>query len=319
MNTEPSLKLIRYQPSMREEWNKFLATTRNGVFLFDRNYMEYHADRFVDHSLCAYDGQRLLALLPATESNGGLVSHGGLTFGGFLTDDRMHAGKMLPLFEMLREYLRNHQLERLVYKAIPHIYHRVPSEEDLYALFLHDAKLIRRDLSSTIAMSDRVEYAKGRRGSTKKARAAGLPVEESSDFANFMALEAEQLGRKYGVKPTHTGEELLLLAARFPQNIRLFVSRPAGELLGGVVVYVSARVVHSQYIATSDRGRELGALDRIIDHLLNEVFPSKMYFDFGISTEQAGRYLNPGLVANKESYGARGITCDFYELKAMRE
>jgi hypothetical protein len=263
------IRVKRYAAEDRGDWNGFLDRARNGVFLFHRDYMEYHADRFRDHSLLFFDDDRLLALLPASERDGVLSSHGGLTFGGVLSDGKMRTPRMLDLFGHLLDYARGQGFRRLVYKAVPHIYHRVPTEEDLYAL---------------------------------------------PEIARFMAIEEANLQEKYGVKPTHTAAELQLLADRFPDNIKLFAAHRGEDMLGGVVVYESRRVAHTQYIATTTAGRELGALDFILDHLLNEVFADIAYFDFGISTEDAGRILNVGLIENKESYGARAVAYDFYEL-----
>ena len=180
---------------------------------------------------------------------------------------------------------------------------------------IQGARLVRRDVSATIDLRDRTAYAKGRRWSIAKATSNGLDVAESRDFKAFMVLEEAQLMEKFGVKPTHTGEEMELLASRFPRNIRLFTARKSEELLGGVLVYESAMVAHAQYIGASDAGRELGALDAILHRLLTETYAaSHPYFDFGISTEQGGRYLNAGLMENKESYGARATVHDFYEL-----
>src|SRR5207248_4078462 len=289
----------------------------NGVFLFRRGYVDHHADRFADHSLLFWVEDRLAAVMPASERDGVLTSHGGLTFGGVVSDRRMKTATMLELFAAMREYLRERGLSRLVYKAVPHIYHQVPAEEDLYALFAHGARLVRRDVSSTIDLRERVELSKGRKWGAGRARANGLEVAASTDFAAFMAIEEENLRTKYGVRPTHTAAELALLAGRFPENVVLFAASRSGRLLGGVVVYVSARVAHAQYIAATDEGRELGCLDAVMDELLNRVYPGRVaYFDFGISTEKGGTYLNHGLIANKESYGARATVYDFYELPA---
>ena len=59
--------------------------------------------------------------------------------------------------------------------------------------------------------------------------------------------------------------------------------------------------------------REWGSIHSASD-LLNEVYHDRAYFDFGISTEDEGRTLNEGLIANKESYGARAIVYERYEL-----
>jgi hypothetical protein len=226
----------------------------------------------------------------------------------------MRTATMLRLFEELKGFLRRAGVSRLVYKAIPHIYHRVPAEEDLYALNRLGARLVRRDVSCTIRMAERLPLAKGRKWTARKTQTAGLEVGESRDFRAFMAVEEEHLRAKYGTRPTHTAAELEMLAGRFPENIRLFAARRAGELLAGVVVYQSCRVAHTQYIAATAEGFAAGATDAIFHYLFEEVYPGIAYFDFGISTEDEGRYLNVGLIENKESYGARAVCHDFYEL-----
>jgi hypothetical protein len=307
------IRVVRYQPEHAAVWDQFVERSRNGVFLFRRGYMDYHADRFADGSLLFYEGDKLAAVMPASVRDGVLSSHGGLTFGGVVSDERMRTPKMLELFEALRGYLRGNGVVRAVYKAVPHIYHRMPAEEDLYALARHGGKLVRRDVSSTIRLGRRAEPTKGRKWGLRKARANAIEVQESGDFQAFMAIEEEHLRKKYGVRPTHTAAELELLAGRFPDNIRLFTATRAERLLGGVVIYRSERVAHAQYIAANDEGRELGCLDVLVDRLLNEVYADVPYFDFGISTEDGGRYLNLGLIDNKESYGARAVCYDFYE------
>jgi hypothetical protein len=307
------IRVVRYQPEHAALWDPFVERSRNGVFLFRRGYMDYHADRFADFSLLFFEGDKLAAVMPASVRDGILSSHGGLTFGGVVSDERMRTPKMLELFEALRDYLRGHGVVRVVYKAVPHIYHRMPAEEDLYGLVRYGGRLVRRDVSSTIRVGERAEPTKGRKWGLRKARANGLDVQAGGDFHAFMAIEEEHLHKKYGVRPTHTAGELELLARRFPDNIRLFTASRGGRLLGGVVVYRSERVAHAQYIAATDEGRELGCLDVLVDRLLSETYADVPYFDFGISTEDGGRHLNVGLIDNKESYGARAVCYDFYE------
>lgn len=308
----------RYEQGRADEWNRFVAQAKNGVFLFDRRYMDYHADRFRDHSLLFYDGDTLVGLLPASERGDALVSHGGLTYGGVITGRRMTTPVMLAIFDGIRGHLREHGLQRLVYKALPHIYHDVPAEEDLYALFRSDARLVRRDVSSTILMADRVPVTKGRKSSVGAARKQGLVVRRSEDFHAFMAVEEEHLARRYGVKPVHTGDEMTMLAGRFPEAIKLFAAMRGDALLGGIVIYESRQVAHAQYIAATDEGKQAGALDLVMDHLLGTEYAGKRFFDFGISTEEGGRVLNTGLVSYKESYGARATVYDVYEVDAAR-
>lgn len=308
------LRVERYESRLQKDWDEFVARSKNGVFLFYRSYLEYHADRFADHSLLFFDDSRLLALLPANRRGNVLASHGGLTFGGFVTDDKMKTPIMLELFDALQQHCRRESIERVIYKPVPHIYHRLSAEEDLYALFVRDGRLVRRDVSSTVVVRERPGLSKGRKWAVKRAKAHGVEVRLSADIEGFMAIEEENLRTKYGVKPTHSAAELRLLAERHPDHIKLFGAYRGETLLGGIVVYENLHVVHAQYIATTPEGREIAALDCIVDGLLNEVYADKTYFDFGISTEDNGRKLNVGLIENKESYGARAVAYDCYEL-----
>jgi hypothetical protein len=295
-------------------WNGFVTGAKNGTFLFDRRYMDYHADRFTDASLLFHDEGKLVAVMPASMSGQLVTSHAGLTFGGIVSGAAMSAGGMLEVFDVLLRELRERSVRKLIYKAIPHIYHRIPAEEDLYALFRFGATLVRRDVSTGIRAGAAVRYTERRRRCVSRGRKAALQVERSRDFAAFMAVEEEVLAERHGVRPVHTPEEMELLAGRFPDNIKLYVIREPEGIIAGVIIYESDRVAHVQYIGATERGRELCAQDVLLDHLLRHEFTAKPWFDFGISTEQQGRYLNLGLSENKESWGGRAVVYDHYEL-----
>src|SRR4051812_21049879 len=116
-----SIGVIKYEAGRKSAWDDFVDRSKNGVFLFQRDYVEYHADRFPDHSLMFYDDRgQLIALLPATVSGDVLSSHNGLTFGGVVSDCNMRVGLMLEVFVAARDYLRKHGIAKLIYKAVPH-------------------------------------------------------------------------------------------------------------------------------------------------------------------------------------------------------
>ena len=309
---------VRYAASHKSEWDEFVARSKNGTFLFRRDYLEYHADRFSDHSLLFYQEQRLIALLPAAERGGVLSSHGGLTYGGVVTDAAMTVDRMLEVFSTLRTALLGLGAERVTYKPVPHIYHRIAAEEDLYALFRCGGRLVRRDASCSLVPAAATPLSKGRKWAITRAKRAGLEVRRSWDFASFMAIESELLRQKYGVMPVHTTAEIETLAGRFPDNIQLFAAYDGERMLAGVLVYESDRVAHAQYIASTEEGRERFALDATLHYLLAERYAAKPIFDFGISTEKQGTYLNVGLARNKESWGGRTTVYDEYELDLLQ-
>jgi hypothetical protein len=309
-----TLELRPYTPSCRALWDAFVRRSKNGLFLFYRGYMDYHSDRFQDCSLMVFGDDQLLAVIPANRQGGDFVSHGGLTFGSVIVDDHMNAAIMLHVFQKLVAYLGELGITRMVYKPVPHIYHRLPAEEDLYALFVNEARLLRRDVSTTIAQPHRLTYSKGRKWSINKARKAGLTVQPSSDFDTFMGIEEYVLRRYHGKTPVHSASEIGMLAERFPDHIKLFGAYRQSDMLAGVVIYENEMVAHTQYIAVSDEGRDLGAGDLVLDELINQFYHEKPYFDFGISTENEGRFLNVGLAQYKENFGGRSTVYDCYEV-----
>ena len=94
-------EIRRYTPDKADEWNRFVVQSKNGTFLFDRRFMDYHADRFTDASLMVYRGQSLYALLPANVKGNVLTSHGGLTYGGLVMSDRCSAHGVLETFSAI--------------------------------------------------------------------------------------------------------------------------------------------------------------------------------------------------------------------------
>ena len=315
-----SIEIIQYNDLRKEEWDSFVKTSKNGTFLFERDYMDYHKERFTDVSLMIYCENRLCAVFPATlhEEKDAVVSHGGLTYGSIIIDTEATSTLVLEFFSSIIEHYRNNSnAKKITYRTIPYIYHQYPCEEDLYALFRLDARLTERKISSTIKLSDALPF-KGRRKMTA-AKTAQLRIVEDCNYAAFWNVLTERLQDKYDVTPVHCLGEIELLHSRFPDNIKLFrVTDLDDTTLGGVVVYIMKNVAHLQYIGTTDAGRKIGVMDHLYTYLIKERFANMEYLDFGISTEQGGHILNEGLIANKERFGGRAIMYDAYEITIER-
>lgn len=307
-------EIRRYTLELADEWNQFVAKSKNGTFLFDRRYMDYHADRFNDYSLLFYIGDRLLAVLPAHASDGTLYSHNGLTYGGLVMSSCLTVVQTMNLFRELNEQLRQEGFRHVCYKCIPWIYHRLSSDEDIYALF-HEchARIMARDFATNVFLSGEMRWERVRRRGILRAQKAGVSVERSDNYAPFWDVLTKNLHTKYGVMPVHTLPEIELLHSRFPQNIQLYQAVKDGEVLGGVVLYVSHQVVHVQYSSATSVGKKLGVIDLLYERIFSD-YRNYPYFDFGRSTEHPdGSGLNEKLVFQKEGFGGRGLCYDIYE------
>ena len=289
-------------------WDSFCVNSKNPLFMFERNFMEYHKDRFIDHSLLFYDDGELIALLPMNEAEGALCSHAGLTYGGFITNEKMKQHTMNDCFDALVEYARENGFSSILYKAIPHIYHEQPAEEDRYALFRHHASVAKIEPATVVNLNAPLKMPKGRKAQISRAKREGVEVRElfeEKDFHAFMALENSVLGKYHNAKAVHSGEEMYLLYSCFPDKIHLYGAFLNEEMIAGSVIYEYGQMVHTTYLAASDIARTIGALDLTISVMLQRFKGNKLWFDFGISSENGGQYMNEGLISQKEGFGGR--------------
>ena len=298
----------------KEVWNQFVKTSKQGTFLLDRSYMDYHSDRFADHSLLIYRQDKLYALLPANERDHTLYSHQGLTYAGLLTSAKATTEDICQVFIAINAYLKSAGFQKVIYKAIPWIYHQIPAEEDLYAIVKEcHAHIAVRNIASVIDMSHSLKWRRDRHYGANKAATNGITIEESQDFPTFWQILEDNLMLTYQAKPVHSLEEILLLKSRFPKQIRLYVAKQEEDVLGGTLLYLTPQVVHAQYISATPQGKHNHAIDAIFRKLLKEEYRDCQFFDFGTSNEDGGKVLNTSLIYQKEGFGGRGVVYDTYE------
>lgn len=311
-----TLSVSRYDASRKSEWDRFVACGKNATFMFQRDYMDYHADRFEDFSLVVRRGSQIVGVLPACLSRDTVVSHAGLTYGGFVLP---RDGTLVAAIEVVHAvllYLEAQSVKQLIYKRIPSFYNTLPDGEIDYALFLLEARLTRRDCSVVIAAADRLPVSRGRKSKINKGRRASLSLVEEAGFSRFWREVLEpRLWERFGVRPVHSVEEISHLAACLPQHVKQFSAYNGDTIVAGITIYETPTVAHAQYIATTAEGEGLCALDCLFDWLISDRYRDKAFFDFGICNEDEGRVLNHGLLRFKEGFGGRVVPHDFYTIE----
>jgi hypothetical protein len=299
-------------------WDGFCAGAHNATFLHTRRFLSYHGERFVDRSIVVEDNGRIVGLLPGAlhpQDDTVFVSHPGASYGGMVHQGALRGAPMIEALQTAARLARRTGARKLHYKALPHIYHRSPAQDDLYALQRLGARRYRCDLSATIDLQSPLPRSERRRRALKKAEKAGLALARGSEFAGALWTVLEgNLARKHGVGPTHTVTEIRMLADRFPDQIDFVVARLQDEVVAGVVLFRCGPTVHAQYIAANDIGHEHNALDAVFASCIDRAASSARYFDFGISTEAQGTVLNEGLFRFKSEFGGAGVVHEFYEL-----
>ncbi len=315
------IEIKKYTEDLKEGWNFFLNVSKNPSFLFDRNFMDYHSDRYKDYSLLAFIDTNLVAILPANFDSGKLISHQGLSYGGLIFKNELRLSEIAEIVKAVLFYLNTNGIDSWILKLIPRMYNLRPSDELDWVLFKLSAKLYRRDTALVIDNNaEPINYQERRKRSIKKALKLDINIKAgNSEFDPFWdQILVPNLLSKHGVKPVHSIEEIKLLASRFPENIKQYNIYLKTKIVAGCTIFLNKNVAHAQYISGSNEGRDSGCLDYLFDHLIKNEFSSYRYFDFGICNEQDGQFINKGLLDWKEGFGARTIIHEFYEIDTNR-
>lgn len=315
-----SFTVVSYQPTDFERWNAFIRHAKNSTFLFHRDFLSYHKQRFEDASVMIYEKDALIAVFPANFRDEMVVSHEGLSYGGLVCLKEIRLNTYLGIWEAVLRYYQALGIRRIRIKSLPSIYSNYRSDELGYVIFLLEGVCYRKDVLLVVNQANRLKISNNRKRSIDKGFQEGFYVEENDDFELFWSQILEpNLLEKHGVRPVHSVEDMRLLKQRFPKEIRLFNAYAAdGTLAAGVVVFKTDRVAHLQYISGTPAWNAKGAVDWLHHYLMEVVFRETPYFDFGSCNELEGRKLNGGLLHWKEGFGARTVVQEFYELEVER-
>lgn len=308
--------IIKYTSAYLKEWNGFVAKSKNGTFLFQRDFMEYHSDRFQDFSLLIFDGNKLIALIPANRVENVLHSHQGLTYGGLVLIESIGAEKVELIFNSILHFLKENDIDVLKIKQPVSIYHKEPAFELDYVLFKNEAKLYRRDMNLAIDFLKPLNISKSKLKHFRRISTLGLEIRKDNDFDNFWdKVLIPRLSERHNTKPVHTKEEIQLLHSRFPDNIIQYNVYSNDSIIAGITLFYFGNVVKSQYGATTAEGEKLRALDYLFINLIYAFKDKVHYFDMGIVNENEGRTYNTGLLKQKEELGCSVYAQDFYEVQ----
>lgn len=301
-------------------WDELVAESWNGTFLLTRRYLSCFADRFTDTSLVLEDGRgRLIGVFPAAvhASDPAMIeSHPAVGYGGVIHGRRLRGTAIIAALEAIAERYYHDGRRALRYKPVPGVYHRVPSEDDLYALFRLGAVRSRCDVASVADTSGDLQARGRRRRSLRKAERAAIEVDRGPAYLEpLWHLVSDRLAEKYQAEPLHDLPELLRVQSRFPAQVVCVAGLLGGEVVAGVVLYRTGQVDHAQYVGADDRGYRSSALDIVFRECLVDCRRHGVrYFSFGNSTLYGGRVFNETLFAFKSEFGAGVVVHECYDL-----
>lgn len=127
-------QLIKYNDSLKNDWDTLVQHSPNSTLLHFRDFMEYHKDRFEDASYLLMKNDVLVAIFPGSKHDDVFTSHAGLTYGGIVISENLPSVEIIYFLELLVEAISKEGFKTFVYKQMPYIYHKDCASIDEYAL-----------------------------------------------------------------------------------------------------------------------------------------------------------------------------------------
>jgi len=307
MTCSADVRIERYDSHRHAIWDDFVRGSRNGHFMLQRAYMDYHAHRFADESLLFFRGDRLVAALPAHRCDGTLASHTGLPFAGLIVGPRTVHSDVRAVFDALGDYMSTNHLTRFTCTPTPVWYHSTPFEDDIYVLYALGARCTRMKLSAGFpGAAPPCRSAQTAKELRRLERKYACVFREIDDVAAFWPPLERFLCEYHGVRPVHTTQEMALLKSRFPREIRMVVAEAGGEVVAGLLIYLTGRVQRSQYVFRCGGDDRARISSRLILHVASHPEYQRAWHDLGTSVNPLTGQIDAGILLNKEITGARG-------------
>jgi len=295
------IEIIPYENRFKNDWDIFVDKAKNSTFLFRRDFIEYHNDKFDDFSLIFYINHQIHALLPGNKVENTLYSHQGLTYGGLIVDNNICKNGYFQLYDALKSFLEQKNFSSFVLKQQLSIY---DVEISSWANQYFD-KILKKEMNLTADLLN-LRISKSKLKHYRKSEKRNFEIKKETDFSSFwLNVLQPLLWEKYKTKPVHSLKEIQYLKNKFPENIHQYSLYFDDKIIAGITLFVTDKVVKSQYGAATDLGKELRAIDYLFIYLLHFYKDlNYYYFDMGTVTNPIFKdNINAGLLQQKIELG----------------
>lgn len=301
------MKIIKYNKTYENIWDKFITESKNGNIFHTRKFLNYHKDKFKDASILIYKKNKLIALFPAIEFENKIISHRGSTYGGLVVREDNKLNDTLRMWEEIIQY-HNKTIE---FRKCEYIFDKYPSQEVEFAAKYLGFKCVNEELSTCLDL-EYIKLTKGRKWAIGKCKNLKI-VFDDLDYETYHKILSKNLD-KFNSTPTHTLKEMKYLKELLPKNYFLVTIYLEDIMIAGIwLVLATNKTAHTFYIAQNYQYSEYQPLSCVVNYIIKYLQNNNFkYLNFGISTENGGKYINKGLFEFKESFGGFGVSRFYY-------
>lgn len=319
-----NLSVTVYEKQYEVMWDEFVMKySINGTFLQTRRFLNYHpTDRFRDASCIVWNGNHeIVAVCSACritqDGEEILYSHMGSTYGGIIirTGKWYKTHRVISILTCLEALWKEEGITQVVLKQTPSLFSAVSQDLADYCFYYLGYETC-KELNLYVDFTEYGqnilnELSQGKRTNVHNCEKEGLvcrKVTSKEEVYRFHVLLSKTL-EKYHKKPVHTVDELYdFVSERLKEECEIFGIYKEEKMIAGSMMFYfrQVNIAHTQYLCSDSQYNKLSPMTYAYYSMLCEM--RKRGFkkvSWGIVTENVGRYLNDGLVNNKEAFGSR--------------
>ena len=321
------ISIKKYKKNYNKIWDNFIKNSNNGTIFHTQKFLSYHKDRlFNDHSLLFYNKHDLVAVLPAAKITKNeittLYSHPGASYGGLITSQQLRLESLNNIIIALNKYCHRRNFDRLTMILTPSIYLKNRHDLQEYALIWNQFKQQESYISHATnlynASCPLSKLDKRKKRYIQKLNTENtFVIKNSRDIDVFYPILVASKN-EFGIKPTHSKQELIRLMKIFPKNIVLQLSYKNGVVAGGSLTFIAndkSSLVFYNVVKKEYKKSQLSSLQ--LYFCMQLTINQKLdYIDFGVShLPKEDNPLTPkfSLINFKEQFGAYGIMRKIYQ------
>lgn len=294
-----------------------MSQSKNATFLFYRDFMDYHQDRFLDYSFMIYKNDVLVAIFPANKKEMDLYSHQGLTYGGLIFRNATELDEKKALYLYLLKFLEAETVKSLTIKPMPEFYSSENSEVFNYASIENRISIVKKNRVLAIDYHSEFKIHKTKVKRFKKMQSSGFQIKESvSEFEVFWTIVLiPRLLEKHNSNPVHSLSEIKALKKQFQHHIFQYNIYDQEEILAGITIFKKGQVVKSQYGIASEQGEKSYALDMLFVYLIQKYRDEGMhYFSMGTVNDDSHLGYSKGMLKQKQEFGCKTYVQEILKL-----
>lgn len=320
------IKIQKYKPENKEEWQEFLKHTNNGTMFHSIDFLEYHpVGKFDFYNLIFRRDNEIIGILPGGVKENGEVfwSPMGASYGSIATKD-IKFELALEMVDAMMKYFRENNFREIFLIPPPLIYSKNISQHIEYAMLYRKFDFELHYISHAIDLKHGDKFLNqfdktARKNIHKILRENKITMKESDDYDEFYKILLDNKA-KHNAKPTHSLEDIHRLLKLVPENLKLLMCCYDDKPIAGSLLFLTnSKVALCFYTMLLYEYEHLKPV-YLVNYEITKWATQHGYewVDIGVSQDTAAEDpMTPSinLINFKERFNARGILRSTFHYK----